>query len=118
MQVLSTKGFEVEETPGLGWIEGEVKKINPKELPLPHIGWQNLNIKKNNKIIKDINDLDFYFVHSYALYARNEEEVIASAKYGEEFCSIIQKENIIGVQFHPEKSQQAGMKILQNFLSL
>ena len=118
MQVLSTIGHEVQETQGLGWIDGEVNKIKVDNLPLPHIGWQSLKIKNRTSLIDELDGLDFYFVHSYALYPKNEKEIITNTIYGEEFCSIVQKKNITGVQFHPEKSQQAGIKILQNFFSL
>ena len=118
MQLLATKGHEVQETNGLGWIDGEVKRISAKNIPLPHIGWQSLKIKNKSQITNNIDNLDFYFVHSYAFNVKKRQEVLACTIYGEEFCSIVQKKNIIGVQFHPEKSQQAGIKIFQNFLSL
>ena len=117
MQVLADKGYEFGEHDGLGWIHGKVIQLDSRSLPLPHIGWKNINVKKECKIIKDINsEFDFYFVHSYIFKVVDEDRCITITDYGSEFVSIINQDNIYGVQFHPEKSQLAGKKIIQNFL--
>jgi len=119
MQVLANKGYEFEITTGLGWIPGEVKKLDSGFLPLPHIGWNNIEVIQTSPLTKQFKTLDFYFVHSFAyvLATVNNNSVIATTNYGTDFCSIIQKDNIYGVQFHPEKSQKAGKLLLTNFLS-
>ncbi len=119
MQVLASRGMEFGECLGLGWIPGIVEKIGSKNLPLPHIGWNNISCNRPSPLLAGLgNDPDFYFVHSYALRLENRQHGLASTSYGEEFCSIIQRENIYGVQFHPEKSQLTGMRLVKNFLSL
>ena len=116
MQVLSTLGNENVRTKGLDLIEGEVRKINSFGLKIPHIGWNNINLKKNsfleNKILFN---LDFYFLHSYVFDLKDKNNAIGFTEYGETFPSIINKENIWGFQFHPEKSQEAGQLILKKF---
>jgi len=118
MQVLSDYGFEFKKTKGLGWIHGEVKQMNPRPNILPQIGWNNLEIlQEKNNLLLNISDKDyFYFVHSYAFKVKNSNIVVAKTSYNSNFNSIIQKENIIGVQFHPEKSQSSGLKLLKNFV--
>ncbi len=101
---------------GLGWIEGNVEKLKSKNYNLPHIGWQSIEVKKNLQIVEEVSDLDFYFLHSYIFKPKLNENIVASTNYGENFCSIINKNNIFGTQFHPEKSQQAGMQIIKNFM--
>jgi glutamine amidotransferase len=116
MQILSSFGFEFEESKGLNWIPGVVKKIQNKKLP--HIGWNNINIKKESNLLNKIDpDHNFYFVNSYHLIPDNKENVIATTNYKQDICSIIQKKNIVGVQFHPEKSQKSGQLLLKNFLN-
>lgn len=118
MQVLAEKGYEFGEHDGLGWIKGKVEQLDSKDLPLPHIGWNNLIIKRANcPLVADMNDeYDFYYVHSYVLKPSEPENVVAYANYGDAFCSVVNKNNIYGVQFHPEKSQVAGKKLILNFL--
>ena len=119
MQVLAQEGFEFGWHEGLGWIPGIVRKLNTNGLPSTHIGWNNLLIKRKSGILKGHSTgQDFYFAHSFAFEAENDENVIAETGYGEMFNSIVQCENIFGVQFHPEKSQRAGKLLLQNFLEL
>lgn len=119
MQVLATRGMEFGECLGLGWIEGSVEKIISNHLPLPHIGWNNISCKRNSPLFAGLgDDPDFYFVHSYAFRLENEQHMLATTSYGEEFCSVLQRENVYGVQFHPEKSQRTGIKLAKNFLSL
>jgi glutamine amidotransferase len=118
MQVLAEKGYEHGTYSGLGWISGEVKKLDSKGLPLPHVGWNNLLVNYQNPLLDGMDDeVDFYYVHSYYFDAKEENHVLAYCDYGMKFPAIINRENIYGVQFHPEKSQRAGVKLLRNFLS-
>ena len=117
MQLMATTGEEFGKFKGLGWIEGKVKKMKSKILP--HIGWNDIIIKKDSKIFSGLDEhKDFYFVHSFHFDLSNKNLAVAETKYEETFCSIFQKENIIGVQFHPEKSQKTGQILIKNFLSL
>jgi glutamine amidotransferase len=119
MQILADKGYEFGENDGLGWISGKVEKLDSKSLPLPHVGWNDVRTKKESELLTGLNENhDFYFVNSYAFKAYNNENVVAETEYGSWFTSIIQKDNIFGVQFHPEKSQKAGQLLLKNFLCL
>ncbi len=120
MQILAEKGLEYGEFEGLGWIPGVVDKMDPGDLILPHMGWNNLNIKnKGCNILKNITDnIDFYFVHSYYFNASEKDDICATFDYEESYTAVIQKDNIYGVQFHPEKSQKAGKILLENFLSI
>ncbi len=116
MQILAEKGEEFGKHVGLGWIKGRVKKIRAKKLP--HIGWNNLLIKKKSLLIDGIqNDDDFYFVNSFHFEISEKKNIIANTKYHHSFCSVVQKQNIFGTQFHPEKSQNAGKKLITNFLN-
>ncbi len=119
MQVLATKGEEFGSFKGIGAIDGEVKKIDSKNQPLPQIGWNNIKIKKSSKLFEKIDDnSDFYFVNSFAMSCSNKEDILSTTTYSSEFTSSVQKENIMGVQFHPEKSQHDGIKLIKNFISL
>lgn len=119
MQVLASKGLEFGECLGLGWMEGSVEKIDSRDLPLPHIGWNNISLMRNTPLLAGLGvEPDFYFVHSYAIHLKHEYDILATTSYNEEFCSVVQRDNIYGVQFHPEKSQRAGIKLAKNFLSL
>ncbi len=118
MQVFASTGFENGVFDGLGWINGNVKRLKSGNLSLPHIGWQNIDININSKILSNISDHDFYFLHSYVFKPKNNNNIIANTVYGEKFCSVINKKNIFGTQFHPEKSQQAGMQLIKNFLTI
>lgn len=118
MQLLADVGHEYGSHKGLGWIGGEVSKIETApELPIPHMGWNGLALKKPHSLTKGMGP-DVYFVHSYCFNAKNPEDVIATTSYGTEITAIIAKGNIMGVQFHPEKSQQAGLQLLSNFLTI
>jgi glutamine amidotransferase len=120
MQLFSEEGFEEEVTKGFGWIKGSVKKIrlNNKDLKLPHMGWNEVNIIKENDLFLDIKNLShFYFVHSYAFEAKNKSDVLCVADYESPIVAAVLKENIFGTQFHPEKSQDNGIKLLSNFLN-
>tara|TARA_Y100001970_G_C14153775_1_gene814276 strand:- start:752 stop:1375 length:624 start_codon:yes stop_codon:yes gene_type:complete len=115
MQVLADKSFEFGEHEGLGWISGNVEKLKAKKLP--HVGWNNVKIVKKSPIFKNIENLkDFYFVNSYSFKVKDERFVIAETQYESNFCSAVQKKNIFGVQFHPEKSHATGKQLIKNFL--
>ncbi len=117
MQILANKGLEFGEHMGLGWIEGSVIKLDSKDYPLPHIGWNEIEPLNKSKIIDGLDIIrDFYFVNSYVFKPENKSYIVAKTNYGESFVSIIKKDNIIGVQFHPEKSQKAGQKLIYNFI--
>jgi len=119
MQLLSDEGFEDGISNGLGWIPGIVKRIPDKNFRVPHIGWNNILIKDESTLFNQLNkdlDLDFYFIHSYYFHCTDYHNVKASCEYGVEFAAIIQKNNIYGMQFHPEKSHRNGLIILYNFL--
>jgi len=118
MQVLFEKGFENQEIEGLGWIKGHVDKLQIKKNPLPHMGWNEINIVKKSELLMDINPLSsFYFLHSYVAFA-DKVDILTTTDYESNFCSSVSKKNIYGVQFHPEKSQKAGQKLLKNFCNL
>ena len=117
MQLLSDQGFELEPTDGFGLIKGEVNSLAVSPLALPHIGWNNLTNIKQCTLLNGINETDdFYFVHSYHFKCAHNENSMASAEYNQTFSAVVQKDNIWGVQFHPEKSQQPGKIILENFV--
>jgi len=119
MQILAEKGYEFGEHDGLGWISGSVRKMNPKKLPLPHIGWNNVDVVKSSGLFHSLGEHpDFYFVHSFSFQTTKEEAVVAYTDYGGKFVSAVSKENIFGVQFHPEKSQKVGAVVLSNFLKI
>ena len=120
MQLFSDQGFEEEVTKGFGWIKGSVKKIelDDKNLKLPHMGWNEINIAKKNNLFLDIKNLShFYFVHSYAFEVEDINNVICTTNYEKLLVAAILKDNILGTQFHPEKSQENGIKLLSNFLN-
>jgi glutamine amidotransferase len=119
---LFTNHSEEGDCEGLGWIEGRTVRfdfgINKENFCVPHIGWNTLNIKSKTLLLKDIKmGYRFYFTHSYYVVCKNTEEIIATTDYGHDFDSIVQKDNIYGTQFHPEKSHIAGFKVILNFLS-
>ena len=116
MQVLSTIGNEFEKIQGLDLIAGEVKKINNDKLLLPHIGWNEVKFLKETEITKNFKDnFDFYFVHSYYFDVSDRNSITGVTTYNHEIPCIIEKDNIFGVQFHPEKSQNAGLLLLKKF---
>ena len=103
---------------GLGWIKGKVKRFS-HELKIPQIGWNSVKKQKNNLLFKHVSDeMYFYFVHSYHLELRNRDQVLGMTNYGYDFASVVCKDNLWGVQFHPEKSQNAGLQLLKNFCTL
>ena len=116
-QILMSLGTEFEEKEGLGWIQGTTKKlVTMDHLPVPHIGWTEVNYGRDNELFKNIDSgSTFYFVHSYYVEIKHSEDILATARYGDDFVVAIQRENIFGVQFHPEKSQENGLQLLKNF---
>ena len=121
MQLMCNKSEEGYQE-GLGWINADVCKFKysvESNLKIPHMGWNTVAIKKNNPLI-DFKETDkrFYFVHSYYVACKNQDDIFATANYGHDFTAAFSHENIYGVQFHPEKSHRFGMDLFQNFLSL
>ncbi|MBO3699758.1 imidazole glycerol phosphate synthase subunit HisH [Roseivirga sp. E12] len=125
MQLL-TYGSDEGELPGLGWIPAYTHRFNPEiELPVPHMGWNEVEISNSHRITEGINGLAlegekprFYFVHSFQVQVKNEKHSILKTEYGQTFDSAIAHENIIGCQFHPEKSHKFGMHLLKNFAEI
>ena len=121
MQLMAKKSEEGD-VDGLGWFDAEVKKFSMSDrikYKVPHIGWNRINIKKKSPLMSDISDSsEFYFVHSYHLKAHHKADVINETQYDYTFASAIAKENIFGVQYHPEKSHDAGARLLKNFVEL
>lgn len=119
MQVLADEGEEYGTHRGLGWIPGVVRKLPCRSTPLPHVGWNDLIPRRVHPLMNGMpQSPDFYFVHSFAFQAANIDDVIAEAEYEVNFTAMIGRENLLGVQFHPEKSQRAGILLARNFLSL
>ena len=117
MQLLAKKGSEPFETKGMGWIEGEVIKIDAQQKRIPHLGWNSIEVIKP-KYFSDLKSLDFYFIHGYHLKVSDPTQVSSMVNYGIDIVSSVQKENIFATQFHPEKSQQAGLRLLKSFFEL
>ncbi|MEM9543296.1 MAG: imidazole glycerol phosphate synthase subunit HisH [Cyanobacteria bacterium P01_E01_bin.42] len=121
MQLLATRGREGGETPGLGWIEGRVERFQPTGLDvrIPHVGWNEAIYQHSSPLLRNIPPRkDFYFVHSYHFLCDRAEDILAYTPYCGNFVSIVSRDNIFGVQFHPEKSQKVGLQLLRNFLAL
>ena len=119
MQLMAENGNEFGKTKGLGWIKGNVELINSSGLSLPHIGWNSVRVKQENQILKKSDlDKDFYFVNSFFFDASNSKNIIATTKYGIEFPSIVAMDNVFGVQFHPEKSQLPGRRLISDFYKI
>ncbi len=119
MQLMGKKGEEGETCEGLNILPFEVKHFGDTKLRIPHIGWNNIKKNPNSKLLYDIPDnSDFYFVHSYHIDKIEKKYVSGICEYGIEFVAAIESENIFGTQFHPEKSQQYGLKIIENFLKI
>ena len=121
LQMFADIGYEETETKGLGWISGKVSKINNQngKYKLPHIGWNQINIVKESKIFDDIeNKSHMYFVHSYEFIPDDKNVISATTDYSSNIVCSVEKENIFGTQFHPEKSDKMGLKIIDNFINL
>jgi len=122
MQLMAERGREYQVTPGLGWIAGEVDRIKPssQNLKIPHMGWNTLNVLKSHPLLEGIplgpDGLHAYFVHSYELKPALPPDLVAQTDYGGALTAIVGRDNMIGTQFHPEKSQQLGLALIANFL--
>jgi glutamine amidotransferase len=121
LQMFADVGYEETETKGLSWISGKVSKIDNQngKFKLPHIGWNELNMVKDSQIFKDIkNKSHMYFVHSYEFVPKDKNVISATTDYSSSIVCSVEKENIFGTQFHPEKSDKEGLKLIDNFLNL
>lgn len=120
MQLLASTGLEYGEHQGLGWIPGTVRPLEPKNNErIPHVGWNNVDYENTNPLLADIPPgEDFYFVHSFHFVPDNPENAAATTPYCGEFVSVVNHGNVYGTQFHPEKSQAIGLKLLKNFIKL
>ena len=121
MQLFATTGYEEEKTEGLNWIPGEVIKLDlgSSKLKIPHMGWNELKIENDSRVFKDVVDNDHaYFIHSYEFVPKDKKNISIKTNYGKDVIAAVSFENIYGSQFHPEKSQNTGIKILTNFLNL
>ncbi len=121
LQMFANIGYEEKETEGLGWIPGKVSKIDNQKgkYKLPHIGWNQINILKNSKILKGVEkNSHMYFVHSYEFIPEDKNVISATTNYSSNIVCSVEKENIFGTQFHPEKSDKLGLRIINNFISL
>ena len=119
MQMMATCGHEHGYHEGFNWIKGDVKIMEPndKNLKIPHMGWNNVNILNSHPVFNNINENDHvYFVHSYHFEVENNNNLLANVDYGGKITAAVAHENIIGTQFHPEKSQSVGLQIIKNFL--
>jgi imidazole glycerol-phosphate synthase subunit HisH len=122
MQLMAERGREYQVTPGLGWIAGEVDRIAPADasLKIPHMGWNTLNMLQAHPLLDEIplgpDGLHAYFVHSYELKASQSADLVAQADYGGPLTAIVGRDTMVGTQFHPEKSQRLGLKLIANFL--
>jgi glutamine amidotransferase len=121
MQMFADNGFEEIKTKGLGWIAGDVKKIDNKndQFKLPHIGWNEISFTSNSKLFRNIEEKSHvYFVHSYKFVPDDAAYVSSKTNYSEEIVASVEKDNLFGTQFHPEKSDSVGLKIIENFIDL
>lgn len=119
MQLLATRGIEFDGAPGLDWIPGEVVPLQPADpaLKIPHMGWNDLKDVADHPVLAGIAPGDHaYFVHSFHLRARDRRHVLAAARHGEDFAAVVGRDNLVGTQFHPEKSQRVGLALIRNFL--
>ena len=121
LQMFADVGYEETETKGLGWISGKVSKIDNQngKYKLPHIGWNQINILKDSKIFKQVeNNSHMYFVHSYEFIPKDNRVISATTDYSTKVVCSVEKENLFGTQFHPEKSDKTGLKVINNFINL
>ena len=117
MQLLANNSLENGEHEGLGWIDGTIEKLPNENLKMPHMGWNSIKLLNKNLKINP-KETDYYFVHSYYFNCKNKENISAQTNYGIDFPSIVNKENIYGLQFHPEKSSVQGLDIIKSFIKL
>jgi imidazole glycerol-phosphate synthase subunit HisH len=122
MQLLATSGWEGgTETKGLQWIEGEVRRLTSTDpaVRIPHVGWNEVHFVRPSALFRDVPEgRDFYFAHSYHVICAHSRDIVAETPYGGRFVSAVAKNNIYGVQFHPEKSQRLGFRVIRNFVEL
>tara|TARA_Y100001935_G_C17262292_1_gene487116 strand:- start:772 stop:1398 length:627 start_codon:yes stop_codon:yes gene_type:complete len=121
LQMFADIGYEETETKGLGWISGNVSRIDDKNgnFKLPHIGWNQINIIKDSRIFKGIeNNSHMYFVHSYEFIPKDKNLISSTTEYSSNIVCSVEKDNIFGTQFHPEKSDKIGLKIISNFINI
>lgn len=117
MQMLATTGHEYAQTPGFGWIPGDIRRIVAPGLKVPHMGWNDLVIDRGHPVLEGIATGDHaYFVHSYAMQMEDQRDLVAHVDYGGPVTAIVARGNVIGTQFHPEKSQSTGLRLISNFL--
>lgn len=117
MQLILERGNEPHECKGLGWVEGEVVKFELPDLNVPHMGWNNIEVL-NDTYYKELSTNDFYFIHSYHVVPANKQDIAATVNYGFDVVASVQKNNIFATQFHPEKSQTAGLSIIKTFFDI
>jgi glutamine amidotransferase len=117
MQLIMEKGMEPFESKGLGWVKGSVVKFELQDLNVPHMGWNNIQVL-NDTYYKECKTDDFYFIHSYHVVPENKEDIATTVNYGFDVVASIQKDNIFATQFHPEKSQNAGLSLLKTFFEI
>jgi len=121
-QLMATRGLEHEAVDGLNWIKGDVAAIKPRdlELKIPHMGWNTLDLRRSHPLLEGVSTgpsgLHAYFVHSYQFYAEEPGDLVATAEYGGPVTAIVARDNLAGTQFHPEKSQTLGLRLIANFL--
>jgi imidazole glycerol-phosphate synthase subunit HisH len=121
-QLMATRGLEHEVVKGLNWIKGDVAAIKPRDrqLKIPHMGWNTLDVRRSHALLEGVSTgergLHAYFVHSYQLYVDHADDLVATSDYGGPVTAIVARDNIAGTQFHPEKSQTLGLKLIANFL--
>ena len=120
MQLMAKVGYEYEKTPGLGWVNGSVRRIVPQDtsLKIPHMGWNDLIIKVDHPVLDYVKTGDHaYFVHSYHMIMPEPDQILAYADYSGSITAVVGRDNLVGTQFHPEKSAKAGLRLIANFLT-
>jgi glutamine amidotransferase len=115
MQLIAQIGTEYGETTGLGWINGKIIKIVEKDLRVPHLGWNNISSCENS-FLNEFHNRDFYFIHSYHFEVSDKRNIAACVNYGQDYVAAVNQENIFATQFHPEKSQDEGIKLMKKFI--
>ena len=119
MQIMFESSEEDPDVPGLGLIPGSVRRFRTRELKVPHMGWNNLDVRPDSRLLAGLGSSPYvYFVHSFYVLPEDKAVAAADSTYGERFVAAIERENVMGTQFHPEKSQDTGLRILRNFATL
>jgi glutamine amidotransferase len=114
MQLIASTGTEIQECSGLGWIPGKIERIQSDQLRVPHLGWNTVTAVRPSEVFIPVSD-DYYFIHSYHFVAENSTDIAATVHYNDTLVAALERENIFATQFHPEKSQEAGLQLLQRF---